>query len=186
MFSLLVSFYPTAWETDNLMRMETARFKEYSGHEADTVTLDDAETLKSLEAVPALLMYESGSGSANVGIVKYGRLRDIRVVGKDLVFRFEQEGQFPRSVVEEFGDRLGMGTWEKSRTHWAIKDGGIPTRMLSQLRRSYDVVFSFAGEDRAYVEEVAAILRSNGVSVFYDLDEEADLWGKDLADHFGA
>ena len=52
MFSLLVSFNPTAWETDNLTRMATARFKEYSGHEADTVTLDDAETLKSLEAVP--------------------------------------------------------------------------------------------------------------------------------------
>jgi hypothetical protein len=30
MFSLIVSFHPTAWETDQLMRIEADRFKEYS------------------------------------------------------------------------------------------------------------------------------------------------------------
>lgn len=48
----------------------------------------------------------------------------------------------------------------------------------------YDVALSFAGEDRTYVEEVANILRSRGVSVFYDRFEEADFWGKDLYDYF--
>jgi hypothetical protein len=47
----------------------------------------------------------------------------------------------------------------------------------------YEVVLSFAGEDRGYVEEVAHALRSNGVSVFYDRYEEVSLWGKDLHDH---
>jgi len=47
----------------------------------------------------------------------------------------------------------------------------------------YDVALSFAGEDRAYVEEVAQTLRSLGVSVFYDKFEEAELWGKDLQSH---
>lgn len=33
---------------------------------------------------------------------------------------------------------------------------------------SYDVCLSFAGEDRAYVEKVAAYLINQGVQVFYD------------------
>jgi hypothetical protein len=47
----------------------------------------------------------------------------------------------------------------------------------------FDVALSFAGEDRAYVEMVAEQLRARGVSVFYDLYEKADLWGKDLYTH---
>ena len=44
----------------------------------------------------------------------------------------------------------------------------------------YDVAVSFAGEDRALVEEFVSILVSNHVSVFYDSWERAELWGKDL------
>src|SRR5690349_13729629 len=44
----------------------------------------------------------------------------------------------------------------------------------------YDIALSFAGEDRAYVDQVANILRDRGIRVFYDLFEETDLWGKDL------
>jgi len=52
------------------------------------------------------------------------------------------------------------------------------------METQYDVVFSFAGEDREYVDRVAAVLREKGVSLFYDKFEEVDLWGKDLAVHF--
>lgn len=48
---------------------------------------------------------------------------------------------------------------------------------------AYEIALSFAGEDRQYVEEVAAELTRNGVSVFYDRYEEVTLWGKDLAEH---
>ncbi|WP_191305050.1 toll/interleukin-1 receptor domain-containing protein [Lentzea cavernae] len=47
----------------------------------------------------------------------------------------------------------------------------------------YDVCLSFAGEDRPYVEEVARHLTELGVSRFYDTDEQADLWGKNLVEH---
>lgn len=47
----------------------------------------------------------------------------------------------------------------------------------------YQVGLSFAGEDRAYVEEVATALADRGVSVFYDAYEEAKLWGMDLYQH---
>jgi DNA repair exonuclease SbcCD ATPase subunit len=47
----------------------------------------------------------------------------------------------------------------------------------------YDICLSFAGEDRAYVEMVAHLLKAEGVRVFYDLDETANLWGKELTEH---
>jgi hypothetical protein len=48
----------------------------------------------------------------------------------------------------------------------------------------YDVVLSFAGEDREYVDKVASGLKELGVRVFYDRYEEASVWGKDLVEHF--
>jgi hypothetical protein len=48
---------------------------------------------------------------------------------------------------------------------------------------AYDVALSFAGEDRNHAEAVAALLKDKGVQVFYDLFEQAALWGKDLYQH---
>src|SRR5262245_25280365 len=50
----------------------------------------------------------------------------------------------------------------------------------------YDVTVSFAGEDRPTVERLVRLLRRNGVRVFYDAWEQADLWGKDLYQHLDA
>lgn len=54
---------------------------------------------------------------------------------------------------------------------------------MAATEPTYHVALSFAGEDRAFVEKVAAQLLSDGVKVFYDEYEEATLWGKDLYDH---
>ncbi len=48
----------------------------------------------------------------------------------------------------------------------------------------YDVAFSYAGENREYVEKVARYLKDRNVNIFYDKFEEADLWGKDLTEYF--
>jgi hypothetical protein len=47
----------------------------------------------------------------------------------------------------------------------------------------YDVALSFAGEDRAYVDAVAAALTAAKMRVFYDKYESVELWGKDLYQH---
>jgi len=47
----------------------------------------------------------------------------------------------------------------------------------------FDIALSFAGEDRDYVDQVAQGLKDRGIKVFYDLFEQADLWGKDLYSH---
>lgn len=51
------------------------------------------------------------------------------------------------------------------------------------LAFEFDVCFSFAGEDRVYIEKVASELKKSGVKIFYDLYEQTNLWGKDLYVH---
>ncbi len=80
MFNVLVTASGTAWETDQLMRMDSRRFKESSGTEAVSVEIAKPETLRVLEQVPTLLMYELGSERPNVGVVRYGRVRVINLV----------------------------------------------------------------------------------------------------------
>lgn len=59
----------------------------------------------------------------------------------------------------------------------------VSTTGAGALPEAYEVVLSFAGEDREYVSEVAELLKANDVSLFYDMYEEATLWGKDLVEH---
>jgi hypothetical protein len=49
--------------------------------------------------------------------------------------------------------------------------------------QAYEIVLSFAGEQRRYVREVAEHLRANEVAVFFDEYEEATMWGKHLTEH---
>lgn len=44
----------------------------------------------------------------------------------------------------------------------------------------YDVTLSFAGNDRPVVERLVEVLQDHGLRVFYDFEQQADLWGKDL------
>jgi TIR domain len=53
----------------------------------------------------------------------------------------------------------------------------------SQMNKKYDIAISFAGKDRSTAEDIAKILVSKGIQVFYDNFENADLWGKDLYEY---
>lgn len=47
----------------------------------------------------------------------------------------------------------------------------------------YDIAISFAGEDRSVAADIAQRLQGEGVKVFYDDYEKANLWGKDLYEY---
>jgi len=66
---------------------------------------------------------------------------------------------------------------------------GAAGRKFARLRRKerevteqYEVALSFAGEQRCYVEDVAEVLQSRGISIFYDDFERIRLWGRNLAE----
>lgn len=46
---------------------------------------------------------------------------------------------------------------------------------------NHDIAFSFAGENRAFVEVIKNALVLNKYDVFYDDDYKAELWGSDLS-----
>lgn len=47
----------------------------------------------------------------------------------------------------------------------------------------YDVAISFAGEQRTEAQAIATYLTKEGIKVFYDDYERANLWGKNLYEH---
>ena len=52
--------------------------------------------------------------------------------------------------------------------------------------KKYDVVLSFAGEDRRHAKALADLLKAGGYWVFYDENELAQLWGKNLYDYLSS
>src|SRR5687768_2667108 len=125
MFNLLVSANETAWESKR-MTMSVSRFKEFSGDEAQTISEREPSSLKALESVPALLMYETIVEGPEAEVVRIGQLRDIRNEGSSLTFRFSEDGRLNRERVLKDAGRFQINKWEASRTHWAIKDGSPP------------------------------------------------------------
>jgi hypothetical protein len=51
---------------------------------------------------------------------------------------------------------------------------------LRSSQYPFDVAVSFAGDVRDTVEEFVQALKDRGLSVFYDFDQQVQLWGKDL------
>ncbi|WP_117139848.1 terpene cyclase/mutase family protein [Pseudomonas amygdali] len=147
MFNLLVAGHSEMWETQPYS-MGLGRFKEYSGLEAADINPANPESLRRLEEVPALLMYEVGAGGPHARVVRHGRIRNIVRRGNELAFDFEPDEQhayLERAGVLSVSDQLGMTQFEQHRTHWAVKDGDLPEELIvtgtpERLARSVTVV----------------------------------------------
>lgn len=79
---------------------------------------------------------------------------------------------------DQFAPKRAKAAREKNVKERSMKKSAENNEM-------FDVALSFAGEDRAYVEEVAQLLRTRGINVFYDNFNKASLWGRNLIDHLG-
>jgi hypothetical protein len=55
-----------------------------------------------------------------------------------------------------------------------------PDALLAQGQFPFDVALSFAGEDRAYARKLEELLRVEGLRVYFDAEQQPDLWGKGL------
>lgn len=133
MFNLLVAGHSEMWETQPYS-IGLGRFKEYSGREAAAINPADPESLRRLEEVPALLMYEVGAGGPHARVVRHGRIRNIVRRGNELTFDFEPDdghAYLERSRVLSVSDQLGMDQFEQHRTHWAVKDGNLPADLIA-------------------------------------------------------
>src|SRR4051812_45645476 len=133
MFNILVAGDGLAWESEGTMTMDRTRFNEYSGVEGESVSGDRPESLAALEAADTLLMYETAATGPHVGVVRVGKLSNIRAGRRLMSFLFKETGRLPRSVVEEYATTLNLDRFEFSRTHWSIKDGTIPELVREKI-----------------------------------------------------
>jgi hypothetical protein len=187
MFNVLISADGTAWESEGRLEMDAGRFLEYSHPESKGISPKDRKSLRQLGRITSLLIYENCVTKRSRSIVRIGQIHGIEVEGAMLTFRFAEAGRLKRPQFEKVRQRLRVSDFEMNRTHWAVKEGDVPQDVLAlmtPMSKKYDVVLSFAGENRAYVEKVATWLEKHDVVVFYDKFEEANLWGKDLAEYF--
>lgn len=64
-----------------------------------------------------------------------------------------------------------------------ISDQCEVTMPDNTIPKKYDVVISFAGEDRDHAEKLADLLKEDNFEIFYDKYEEHVFWGKNLYEH---
>ena len=100
----------------------------------------------------------------------------------------DEDLKFELSILEEKELVKIIHENEKTIVHITIKgiemlNESANQQDIEEKSDRYDVAFSFAGEDREIVQELADILISKGVKVFYDKYEKSTLWGKNLYDY---
>ncbi len=109
------------------------------------------------------------------------------LLNKHLLFIFKsgrlEPGPIPASR------RLSDASVFHSSLQISTLAGETSSSLLSSIKDTkgkkfdYEVALSFAGEERLFADNLAAALRSFGISVFYDQYERDSLWGKNLVAH---
>lgn len=93
-------------------------------------------------------------------------------------------GDFIEDLLSYAENDDSMSGGKKSQLIAAIQEDEPPFPDTRPSEPSeYDVALTFAGEDRSVAKDLAVRLKSEGVSVFFDEDEQATLWGKNLYEH---
>ncbi len=85
------------------------------------------------------------------------------------------------ALPEAFNDINDISVTEEAVTEAIRLRGKRYANDSDQL--VYDVALSFSGQDREYAERLRNHLQQNNLTVFYDSDEQADLWGRNLRIH---
>ncbi len=146
------------------------------------------------------LVFSYERGDTNVAATKEQFERDLSTLRQYVEWVRHDSRRFNESLPPIALQRVAARQTRLREMQQGTESLGVPIRRANrvsavaspappQQRRgeptpeTYDVALSFAGEDREYVEQVATGLRDAGVSVFYDLFERAELWGKNLVDH---
>ena len=189
MFSVIVTLEKDAWDRPGRKRFQLDRFGEFSEEAWAAVAKGATDRLARLNGVDALLLYESEIPGPHGDVVRVGHTMGVRAEQGVVTFDFVETAKVHRDQVAAMKYDLDLRDFEFVRTHWAIKDADLPGRLLvggTPTLPTYDVVLSFASEERDYVEQVNMVLAQRGVSTFYDKDAEIELWGKDLAEHFSS
>ncbi len=121
MFNLLVSFSKDSWDS-NSYEYERSRIAiEYTADEiSERYKFLDENAINELKTFPTLFVTENEVTDSRVGYIKNIRIRTNTVV---LDFEFDQFlPALPAGTLATLKASFDIGSFELSRTHWAIKD----------------------------------------------------------------
>lgn len=190
MYNLLVSGWEEEWQgapcTFDLSRCINQH--EYTDRKiAERFGQLDEAALAELTRLPTIFAYETPCELDP----KFGLIREVTVRRGQVRIEYEFIAVQPFLAAADFDAlafELDIGNWEMNRTHWAVKDVNLPkelhtargvtlpswTRQASRAvditQHNFDVGFSFPGEARGLVEQVARELeaRIGPDAYFYD------------------
>ncbi len=189
MFSLIIYGNGEMWSEPQPWSIDASRFLEYSCEEA-MESFKNRMNLEVLEQFPTIVTGEWGGNTSQV--VRVGLVRNVRSTGREIRFSFEEQSHTTDDLLDECQKELQLHDWECSRSHWAVKNGDLPQKFVSQLIRGtyqefpYEIVISYASENIEYINEVAERLKQAGIRLFYAPFEEPELWGKSLSKELDA
>lgn len=192
MFNLLVTAHEGAWDL-SAYEYTRDRFLEHTNDKERTLFKKlTAEHIELLKSFPCVFAYEGNNHPVKIGYIRSLKERSRSIL---IEYEFEQEiNPIPFSEIEPLKAVLDIGDWEMNRTHWAVKDEDLFTRLhdaglvdekfinsvgrtgkLEELR--FKVAFSFPSEVRGRVLEIVNHLKGAlpAGSIFYDNDFTAQL-----------
>lgn len=121
LFNLIISYDAESWGSSphELDRSRVAI--EYTADEiSERYKFLDEKVIDELKSFPTLFVTENESVESRIGYVTNIRLRT-----NSVVFDFEFDAALPSlpiGAIEALRVDIDLGSWELSRTHWAIKD----------------------------------------------------------------
>jgi hypothetical protein len=121
LFNLIISYDPESWDSSphELDRSRVAI--EYTADEiSERYKFFNDSAIEELKSFPTLFVTENESVESKIGYVTNIRLRQNSVV---FYFEFDQAlPNLPIGSIEAMRVDFDLGSWELSRSHWAIKD----------------------------------------------------------------
>ncbi len=121
MFNLIISCKPESWDSSPYELDRSRVAIEYTADEiSERYKFFDDRAIEELKSFPALFVTEGESVESKIGCVTNIRLRQNSVL---FDFEFDQAlPNLPIGAIEALRVDIDLGSWELSRTHWAIKD----------------------------------------------------------------
>lgn len=159
-----------AWNLDDLRQVLRGLDESQGGHKATQIHAEIwARTLaliSNLHNHVVRVLRDGGTPESDMRVQDHLAAINLISLQYGVLYNIDQTSRLEWTLIHDEG--LSMH----------VPLGGSLPRPKSAY--PYEVALSFAGEDRAYVGQVAQLLRETGRNVFYDEFETAKLWGKDL------
>jgi hypothetical protein len=136
-------------------------FEFTSDHIKERYSQNGRPDLEALEALPALFMQEDGVGQeqpARTGTITRASFNG-NVIALEYVFDHDIR-PLTNHDIRELSVELGIGDWEFTRTHWAVKEHDLFKALLGKLqpRRPQPGVFSISDPEQIQANLVSAMM----------------------------